>query len=353
MKKLLAATILSVSISLAAQAENKGVDLNKYATLVYKNYSTAYSDAVELQKSVDALVASPTEENLAAAKTSWIKSRESYSPTEAYRFYEGPIDASEANIEGELNSWPLNEAYIDSIVGGKEKITAESLAKNNQLNDESDVSTGYHAIEYLLWGKDLSLESAGKRPATYFAENANAKAYLKQVTDLLVTDLEKVKVQWEPNKDNYAKKFIAGGNESATGAFSALATLSGFELASERMGTGLDSGDQEDEQSCFSDNTHRDFIRDQDGIAEVYFTVYADAVKANNPALATEIENQVKATTAAVAAIPAPIDNILASKKGSESRDKMEAAVTALQKQAVLFEKAGKELGLEVKIMSE
>ncbi len=41
-----------------------------------------------------------------------------------------------------------------------------------------------------------------------------------------------------------------------------MAILAGFECMSERLGVALDSGDQEDEHSCFSDTTKQDFVND-------------------------------------------------------------------------------------------
>ena len=66
---------------------------------------------------------------------------------------------------------------------------------------EANVATGYHAIEFLLWGQDLNGTGpgAGKRPATDYRRanctggNCDRRAaYLKAATDLLVSDLEEM-----------------------------------------------------------------------------------------------------------------------------------------------------------------
>ncbi len=206
----------------------------------------------------------------------------------------------------------------------------------------------------MLWGQDLSLETAGQRPASDYAktpENERRRAYLLVVTDLLVDDLAFLKKEWAPEQDNFAKTFVQD-DAALPKIMTALATLSGFELASERMATALDSGDQEDEHSCFSDNTHNDFIQNAQGIKNVFFKTGLHAhLSAVAPELAKELEAQILTTEALVAALPHPIDReILSTPEGSEPRAKMEAAVSSLQTQADLFKKAGAALGIKVSI---
>lgn len=341
--------------------------VEKYAALVHHDYSAAHHDAVELQKAIDAFLAAPTDETLETAKNAWLVSRDSYGQTEAFRFYEGPIDFADAEgnegPEGRLNAWPLDEAYIDYVHGNEQagivnntglEITAESLTDKNQADDEAEVATGYHAIEFLLWGQDLSLETAGQRPVSDYTdtpENTRRRAYLKTVTDLLVSDLGGLVNAWTPDHDNFAKSFIQD-QDALSKIMTALATLSGFELASERMATALDSGDQEDEHSCFSDNTHNDFIQNQQGIINVYKkTGLYEHLKASDETLANELDAKLEEAQNILKSLPYPIDReILSTPEDSASRAKMETAITALQNQADLFKKAGTTLGITVSI---
>lgn len=371
MKKTLLTLAIGVSLiafSPDAQAKvNADEVVENYAELVYQDYKKTYKDAVKLQKSIDKFLAKPNEKTLEKAKDAWLESRNSYGQTEAFRFYEGPIDFADAQgnegPEGRLNAWPLDEAYIDYVQGNPKaglvnnpglEITKASLTDKNQADDEAEVSTGYHAIEFLLWGQDLSLETPGTRPASDFAitpENERRRTYLKVVTDLLVDDLKFLVDEWTPNQDNFAKNFVKD-DAALSKIMTALATLSGFELASERMATSLDSGDQEDEHSCFSDNTHNDFIFNAKGIMNVYAkTGLHDYVSAKDAELAATLKKQLMETDAIIRKLPYPIDReILATPEGSPARAQMEAAVSALQKQADLFKKAGDALGIEVSI---
>ncbi len=341
--------------------------ISSYAELVHTNYDAAYNDALKLQKAIDAFLAEPNDDTLNAAKQAWLVSRNSYGLTEAFRFYEGPIDFADEEgnegPEGRLNAWPLDEAYIDYVKGNDKAglvnnpdiaITKEALTDKNQADDEAEVSTGYHAIEFLLWGQDLSLESAGMRPVSDYAKtkgNKRRRQYLKVVTDLLVDDLKFLSQEWTPDQGNYAKKFVQD-KDALSKILTALATLSGFELASERMATALDSGDQEDEHSCFSDNTHNDFIYNAQGIMNVFFNagIY-EYLETKDHNLAEELEHQILDTKKLLAALPHPIDReILSTPADSDARKKMELAIASLQKQADLFKKAGTVLGIEVSI---
>ena len=352
--------------------------LHDYVHLVYVVYKDTLIDGVTLQERVNALLESPSEETLKAARQAWLDSRESYGQTEAFRFYEGPIDFydEENDVEGpegRLNSWPLNEAYIDYVAGNPKaglindpsvQISVDALIERNQKDDEVDVATGYHAIEFLLWGPDLSLETAGTRPASDFVagseSNDRRRVYLKAVTDLLVQDLEFLVDQWAPGKDGYRVKFGAKGRSALGDVISALATLSGFEMAAERMATALDSGDQEDEHSCFSDNTHNDFIFNMKGITNIYFGNYDGIAVPSlhgllsliNPELAAKIEVQIYDAEDKIEALPTPIDReVLATPADSPAREKMEAAIESLQTLSALFKETGPALKLEVEIV--
>lgn len=375
MKKLFLGLAISTALiastphafSMAPPATPEQAIAFQYAELVYKNYKQTYEDAVKLQSAIDRFLANPTDKTMNAAKDAWLVSRDSYGQTEAFRFYEGPIDFVDENgnegPEGRLNAWPLDEAYIDYVQGAPEAglvnnagldITKASLTDKNQADDEAEVATGYHAIEFLLWGQDLSLETAGQRPVSDYAdtpENQRRRTYLKTVTELMVDDLEFLKNEWTPSKDSFAAKFTVD-EQAVSKIMTSLATLSGFELASERMATALDSGDQEDEHSCFSDNTHNDFIYNQQGIINVFTkTGLYKALKDKDAKLAKQIKAQMLDIKKQLAALPAPIDReILSTPEGSPARAQMESAVTALQTQADLLKQAGTVLGVEVSI---
>ena len=352
-----------------------------YTRLVRASYERAYEEARKMRTAINAFLDNPTEENLAKARKAWIDARPSYLVTEAFRFYQGPIDfadeeTGEEGPEAHINAWPLNEAYIDYVKGDADAgiihdtsipINDKTILGHDQTEDEADVTTGWHAIEFLLWGQDLSADGPGARPASDYTPgdkyNDRRREYLKTATQMMVKNLSWLVMSWDMDNPNaYASDFLKLPQKEALGRIlTGMATLSGFELASERMAVALDSGDQEDEQSCFSDNTNADFIYDQKGIANIWygemgdqeFAGIQDLVARVDPELEKKVTAQIEKTTKAIAAIPHPIDQVLASPKGSEGRKKMEAAVNDLVEQGNMLVEVGKALGVKIAVATE
>ena len=349
-----------------------------YAEIAFLNYRDAANTAGELEESLEAFLDNPTDNTLNKVKEAWLEARIPYGQSEVLRFADGPIDGvneqGDEGPEGRLNAWPLNEAYIDyvkdnptsGIIADKTiPITEESLISKNQGDDEADVTTGYHAIEFLLWGQDFNDNGPGNRPVTDYTKgdeiNERRRHYLHEVAEVLVKDLSSLVTAWDPKAKGYYAKFVAQDNNTVLAqALTSLATLSGFELASERIATALDSGDQEDEHSCFSDNTHVDFIMNAKGIDNIYYGRYGDyqgvgldkIANSVDPDLAKQINAQLATTRALVEGIKPPVDQILAGPKDSPSRQQLEELVKSLQQQAELFKALGKKLGLTIAVKS-
>ncbi|MEM6335234.1 MAG: imelysin family protein, partial [Bacteroidota bacterium] len=244
---------------------DRSVVLENYANIVFASYQDSYNTAVTLDQAIDAFIANPTAATLQSAQTAWLAAREPYGQTEAYRFANGPIDDADGP-EGLLNAWPLDEAYIDYVVGDDDAgiinnpgqfptIDADLLVSLNEEGGEENVSIGYHAIEFLLWGQDLSDTSAGTRPVTDFttAENADRrKQYLGVVSNLLLVHLDEMVDAWDPNgSNNYRATFLGLDSDVAIrNIMTGIGTLSKSELAVERMFVAVNNQDQEDEHSC-------------------------------------------------------------------------------------------------------
>jgi putative iron-regulated protein len=362
----------------AAPTYGAAAEVMSYADLVHRSYDAAYQKALVMQKAIDAMIAQPDAKTLEAARAAWVDAHITYSYTEAFRFYEGPIDFAkkadgDEGPEGRLNAWPLNEAFLDYVKGNPEAgiindtsipITEKSIRDRDQVTDESDVTTGFHAVEFLLWGQDLSLSGPGARPASDYAAGDPIKErrrlYLKTITQGIVDDVLWLSAQWDMRNGNvYVRQFVALDQRDALGRIlTGMATLAGDELATERMSVALDSGDQEDETSCFSDQSHLVFRADQKSVANVWFGTYGDwkgqgiqgLIARVDPDLEKRVTAQIQKTTASVNDIPAPVDRILASPEGSDGRVKMEAAVADLTAESNLLIEAGKALGLNITV---
>ncbi|MBF03997.1 MAG: hypothetical protein CMP76_11945 [Flavobacterium sp.] len=171
----------------AIQRISKTEVIQNYAEIVHANYVQAYNDAVALETAITNFTTAPSQTLFNQAKMAWQTARESYGTTEAFRFIDGPIDDANGP-ESMLNAWPLDENFIDYVDGApsagiiNNTATYPTLSKAlleslNEEGGEKNISVGYHAIEFLLWGQDLTAPSAnlaGQRPYTDFVDAGTA-----------------------------------------------------------------------------------------------------------------------------------------------------------------------------------
>lgn len=393
---LLAGAVASLAVSGAASGAAAAVSADAvfgtYADVALAGYEDSLKTARALREAVDALAAAPSPETLAAARKAWLAARVPYQQTEAYRFGNALVD----DWEGKVNAWPLDEGLIDYVdasygtesdendyyvvnvianpaltVGGEAidatRITPELLASLHEIGGvEANVATGYHAVEFLLWGQDLNGTGpgAGSRPHTDFdAANCTGGncdrrvAYLKAAADLLIADLEEMVGAW--GQDGEARRTVTEGGEEAGLAtiLTGLGSLSYGELAGERMKLGLLLNDPEEEHDCFSDNTHNSHYYDVVGIANVWRGAYArvDGSKVEGPSLAAlvrekdeaaaaELDGKIEATLAAFAALKQRAETVEAydqmiGEGNAEGNAVVQAAIDALVSQTRSIER--------------
>jgi putative iron-regulated protein len=283
--------------------------LTTYSNLAEEKYSDSLYLANLLLSKVNNFLDNTTKSNLKEVKLSWLEARKIYQQTEVFRFGNPIVD----DWEGKVNAWPLDEGLIDYVdqtlyyptendfsnfnVIANKKIKVEgnlidasiinTALLENKLHEiggnEANVATGYHAIEFLLWGQDLNgtKEGKGNRPHTDFSlENCTndncdrRRKYLLAATELLVKDLEEIKNAWsiegEARKDLINSSYKDGLRRILTG----MGSLSYGELAGERMKLGLMLNDPEEEHDCFSDNTHNSHFFNVIGIQNIYLGKY-------------------------------------------------------------------------------
>jgi len=354
-----------VAVSCADEAESSGPvalpdntsdAVATYVQIVQASYADSVATATTLNNAINTFTADPTQANMDAARQAWLDSREPYLQTEVYRFYDGPIDNEATGPEGSINAWPLDENFIDytvdapdgGIINGTETIDADTLdGLNGKDGEGANVSTGYHAIEFLLWGQDQSDDGPGNRPFTDFITDGTGTAanqdrrgtYLTAVGDLLVKQLTDVHDAWVDGAA-YRTSFVADEKAAFFKIVQGMVVLSGFETGAERLGAAYDSGSQEDEHSCFSDNTHRDMIQDIQGVLNVWNGSYGsikgtgikDVVAAADPALANKVDARIKESLALANALQTPFDQAIKA-GNAEGRAGVEALMLSLKQQ--------------------
>jgi putative iron-regulated protein len=238
------------------------------------------------------------------------------------------------------------------------------IADLNEKGGEKNLSAGFHAIEFLLWGQDLSTTGPGNRPPTDFVVGAAGTAanqdrrvqYLKAAAELLVDDLRSVEEAWEPGQTNYASTFVADEpRTSLSKMLTGMGSLSATELPKERMNNAYETKDQEEEHSCFSDNTHVDHLNDALGIQNVYLGRYGtldgpgldELVRAKGPDLDARMQANLQAVLTAIEAIPKPFDQAILD---DAARVKIKAAMDALKNLSDTMVEVAGVLGLTINL---
>lgn len=326
--------------------------LTTYVDIAQANYADSLITAQALNESIAQLLSEPTEENLDGAKAAWVAARVPYQQTEVYRFGNASVD----DWEGKVNAWPLDEGLIDYVapaygtesdengfytaniianptltIGGVtvDASTIDKALLSDTLHEideiESNVATGYHVIEFLLWGQDLNGTNpgAGARPATdYSLENCTGgncdrrRAYLQAATELLIDDLQDMADSWKEGGAAQQALAAKGAEGGLTTILTGMGSLAYGELAGERIKLGLMLHDPEEEHDCFSDNTHWSHFYDAKGIKNAYLGEYtrvdgsvvsgqslSDLVKSTDAALDAEMKEKLNATESAMQAM--------------------------------------------------
>jgi putative iron-regulated protein len=388
MRKHVAVSLFLVPLVLVSCSSGPDLKpvIENYSDIVLASYRDALTDAKELHRAVLEFTKSPSDSTLQAAKEAWLAARETYGKTEAFRFYGGPID-DEDGPEARLNAWPLDESYIDYVMepstGEVESngvniinspktfpdITKELIASLNERGGETNVSSGYHAVEFLLWGQDLSDgPGGGARPYTDYVagpggtheyQERRAK-YLNETAALIVDDLQSLVREWTPGGDNYRAFFNSPDQlkNSLERILNGVGKLSKGELAGERMFVPFDLRSKEDEHSCFSDNTHRDIVVNAIGIRNVLTGSYTrlngdimsgpsvlDVIAEKNTQLAEEIRTTLDASVTASKQIQAPFDQEILDREG---RQRVLKTIRLLREQGDLIAEAAAEFGFTV-----
>jgi putative iron-regulated protein len=389
----------------AADTVSADAVVKHYADLAHANYADALNAAQALNERIDELLANPTAETLSAAKQAWLQARVPYQQSEVFRFGNAVVD----DWEGQLNAWPLDEGMIDYVEGddyqhelGNEGATANIIANEQitvggetldvsditpallaDLNEiggsEANVASGYHAIEFLLWGQDLHgfEEGNGERPVSDYQTGDDCthghfdrrRSYLDAVSDLLVDDLEWMVAQWAPETEgNYRQELLAESDqEGLRRMLFGMGSLSLGELAGERMKVALEANSFEDEHDCFSDNTHNSHYYNGQGVQNIYTGSYQrldgsvvegpslqDLLSQADSELADTLGAQLEATMARLDAIkqaaeaessPMAFDMMIApgNEQGSEL---INEAILSLVAQTGSIEQAAGELGV-------
>ena len=392
-------TAVAISANAASNEKTSKTEVSKsasildaYSDIALANYSDALKDAKSLKTAIDAFAKSPTQANLDNAKKAWLTSRESYGQTEIFRLANGPIDAEDGwvadsygALEGQLNAWPLDENMIDYTIdvngaktsgniidtvgvfnpGGEgasaidvTTITADAISSLNENGGDANVASGYHAIEFLLWGQDQDYSnflkdsvtsgamSAGNRALSDFTSEKNADrrlAYLQAASQKVVNDLEVIASAWQKEIKGNAGLYQAAlkgqltgenaskninSNDALKQIIAGMGVFVKSELANERIAVAVLTPSEEDEHSCFSDNTHRDIATNYIGFKNILTATY-DGKKFGKSLLDSvdkESKTRIENLMASIEKKIASVDEVARTKEHFDYQIKPESA---------------------------
>jgi len=402
LKLTLSAVLASFSMGAFSAQITKQDVANHYADLALTNFSEALSTAETLDSAINTFLSNPSKITQNQAKQAWLDARVAYQQSEVFRFGNVVVD----DWEGQLNAWPLDEGLIDyvdnsnyefelgndgssaNIVASKSisigsdsfdasTINPELLVSLNEVGGSgANVATGYHAIEFLLWGQDLNGTNpgAGERSYTDYLSGSKCtnnncdrrREYLNAASELLVTDLLFMVDQWMPAKSNYRAELLSSNADSVLRKMLfGMGSLSLGELAGERMKVALEANSTEDEHDCFSDNTHNSHYYNAQGVKNILFGSYEnlkgeltigasilDLVKQKNSKLADDAQTSFARTTSALQALidSAEKDNIhfdqLIAQGNEEGHAIVNNAINALVAQTSIIEQIATALNI-------
>lgn len=356
--------------ALSQEREPVGAAVIGYAETCRSMYANCARAAERLDACVADFVASPSEELLRAAQEAWKQARVAYCRTECLRFYGGPID----DVEPLVNAWPVDEAYIDSVEGRDARgiihdveqfprIHETVLTLANERGGEANVSVGWHAVEFLLWGQDRDARGPGRRSEKDFVDGGvpfadRRRQYLRATTALLAKQIRELENAWTKGKGEWRARY-EGDPHALRKALTGALVFTAFELGGERLAVAYETQDQEQEHSCFSDTSCSDLVQGQLGIVAILTgeldgvqiaSGLLSAVPASEAEVVALVRRRLAETDTAVRSIPHPFDQAILGADDAKGRVALRAAIEALERQAEALTFLGHALGYELPV---
>jgi putative iron-regulated protein len=335
MKKIFIATVALASVIAACKKDNttptddfttlKSQGITDFVNVVaVPGYAELKTKAAALNTAVVALDANTNDANLTAAKDAWKDLRSTWEKCEGFLF--GPVDSDEHDPE--TDTWPVNFIDLDAL-----------LADNTHPLTVADIESltnralkGYHPIEYVLWGKKTSPQTAAT-----LAANSRQKLYIVSLTAALKKQADELYNSWIAAGGNYADVVLTAGSASNTtypkkqDAYITL--LEGFlgicgEVADGKMKDPFDAEAAAPGtggmlvESPFSGNSTTDFKNNITGAYNVYLGKFnaqgkglTDLVKAKNTSLDNNIKAKFEAAIGSFNSITVPFEDAIVTQR--------------------------------------
>ena len=198
----------------------------EYVQQIDTDFKQAGIEIEKFQSSIATLTDQTNIENLNLSKQAWLNAHSAYELTTLHRYYATQLMGEQDSLvlmqlQYQINHWPIVPGYIDYVDGYPDSgivhdinvnLNADSLREQHGSFDVSEVTLGFHAIEFLLWGYDADSVA---RPATDFdavleltpkeiesgytleqLSNNRRRLFLTVVADTLVNDFLALQSLW-------------------------------------------------------------------------------------------------------------------------------------------------------------
>jgi putative iron-regulated protein len=198
----------------------------EYVQQIDTDFKQAGIEIEKFQSSIATLTDQTNIENLNLSKQAWLNAHSAYELTTLHRYYATQLMGEQDSLvlmqlQYQINHWPIVPGYIDYVDGYPDSgivhdinvnLNADSLREQHGFFDVSEVTLGFHAIEFLLWGYDADSVA---RPATDFdavleltpkeiesgytleqLSNNRRRLFLSVVVDTLVKDFLALQSLW-------------------------------------------------------------------------------------------------------------------------------------------------------------
>lgn len=279
----------STTDALDADAVTAGAVIETYADIGQASYKDALGTAELLRVAIEDLLNNPTEEMLDVAREAWQMARSPYEQSQLF-VHANPLISQ---WTGRVNAWPVDVDYLDKVSSTPDSQSSAGMTATriSELHfaggNQESVASGYHAIEYLLWGSDTSgaeekgvEEGAGQRAATdYDLENCTNEdcalrgEYLYASVNLLIDDLNEMAGHWSVTGE-IRRALMADPDLGIAMMIKGMGSLSYGELAGARLLNSVQSNDPHSELDQFSNNSHVAYLLNARGMVSVYFGEY-------------------------------------------------------------------------------
>ena len=215
----------------------------EYVQQIDTDFKQAGIEIEKFQSSIATLTDQTNIENLNLSKQAWLNAHSAYELTTLHRYYATQLIGEQNSLalmqlQYQINHWPIVPGYIDYVDGYPDSgivhdinvnLDADSLREQHGSFDVSEVTLGFHVIEFLLWGYDADSVA---RPATDFdavleltpkeiesgytleqLSNNRRRLFLTVVADTLVKDFLALQSLWLAEEPSISQRI-----ESISGA---------------------------------------------------------------------------------------------------------------------------------------